>query len=611
MRVTIKGWTICVAAMLLLLVVPPGALAQGTFATLTGTVSSGGTAVAAATVTIDSEVLQNTRETRVGPNGTYWFGALPPGAYDVTIAAPGMQSMTRKAELRLGEVSRVDAALQPSAEGETVTVTALTRSVLERPQLDSHLDYDTVEALPIGRDLSERLQLSPGVLGATIHGGALESALVDGARERLIPPLTGVGFSGFSDLEVADAVQESAVLTSNAPAEYGRVDGGVVAALTRSGSNQLGGSVRDTLSSERWIAGNGSRSSRLDSRYEATLGGKIVRDAIWFFLAGESGRAATRPDKQTWMAKITAAPAANQSLVVSYLRAADRDDSRAAADYTLVATSALVLNGRAGFFDESIQRQEAGGARAYGWLPGRWGDHELTAGVDYEHDHVLVPSSARYEHDHAFFASDDWRTSRWVVNAGVRHDRELGTSWRSGAAYDLDGSGGRRLSATFTQEPPSFGYRSNEATLGYGQRITANSFVQAAIVHSTRFGRKYRALEGEARGQYLIFTGGASLTAATLGGARVTAANTWITALPPGLEQHFTISALERLRSGASSTDLALLYRFSHFAVAPFAKLDLLNVFDRALSRSAESELASLGETWDRRSVRVGVGARF
>jgi|GEM_PF-1910487 len=594
------------AALTAALLLAPWAMAQGTFATLTGRVTSGGAAVPAATVSIDSEVLQNTRETKVGPNGTYWFGALPPGTYDVTIAAPKMQSMTRKAELRLGEVSRVDAVLQPGEEGETVTVTALTRSILERPQLDSHLDYDTVEALPIGRDLVERLQLSPGVLGASIGGKPLR-LLVDGAPER---PLVYCGppprfACRLADSEIADAVQESVVITAGAPAEYDRF-GATVAAVTRSGSNQLFGSLRDTLSSDRWIAGHGNGRSALDSLYEATLGGKIIRDAVWFFLAGESGRSATRPDKQAdkqaWMGKITAAPAANQSLVVSYLQDAAPGIRRGAADYTLAATSRLVLNGRAAVFDEqSTPSLRSGGVRAYGWLPGRWGDHQLTAGVD------------GFAHDHAIFASDDWRASRLVLSAGVRDDRRSGTSWNGGAAYDLDGAGGRRLSATFASEPSAvLGGRAEETTLAYAQRITANSFVRADVVNrNSTDGARYQALEGEARGQYLIFSAGASMTVARFDRSHVTSANAWITAMPPGLEQHFTISALERLRSGAAATDLGLLYRFTHFAVAPFAKLDVLNVFDRRLGSSALGELSAFAESWDRRAVRVGVGARF
>src|SRR5215212_10533989 len=92
----------------LVLLAPPLSAAVSTSA-LTGRVTSGGTAVANATVTAASARLQQPRVTVTGRRGTYWLGALPPGEYEVTFASKGMQTLTRRAVVELARIARADA----------------------------------------------------------------------------------------------------------------------------------------------------------------------------------------------------------------------------------------------------------------------------------------------------------------------------------------------------------------------------------------------------------------------------------------------------------------------------------------------------------------------
>jgi hypothetical protein len=95
------------------------------------------------------------------------------------------------------------------------------------------------------------------------------------------------------NLFVEDAIAETQVLTSGISAEYGRFTGGVVNAITKSGGNTVAGSYRTNLANDAWstetpfeVSKGVTRQSKVNATHEATLGGPIVRDRLWFFAAG-------------------------------------------------------------------------------------------------------------------------------------------------------------------------------------------------------------------------------------------------------------------------------------------------------------------------------------
>ena len=115
----------------ILLLVALTAFGQATSSTLTGMVTTEGKPLPGVTVTISSPALLGTRTTVSGPSGDYVFPGIPPGRYDVRFELEGMQTVTRRADLRLAETSRVDTDLKVSAVAESITVTASAPSVLE------------------------------------------------------------------------------------------------------------------------------------------------------------------------------------------------------------------------------------------------------------------------------------------------------------------------------------------------------------------------------------------------------------------------------------------------------------------------------------------------
>jgi hypothetical protein len=276
-----------IAAVLLIGV--PAVFAQTT-ASLTGTVTLGGNPLPGATVTISSPNLQGTRTAVTDANGNYNFGALPPGDYTAKVDMESMQSVTKQVRVGLAQTARADADMKLSAVAEAITVTASAPAVLETTELQTNITARLVEDLPLARDLRGTVSLAPGVTNNGPGGNQVISGapsydnlyLIDGA-------VVNENLRGQPhDLYIEDAIQETTVLTGAISAEYGRFSGGVVTAVSKSGGNEFSGSLRDSLDKPSWSAKSGTlvRKGDLNQTYEGTLGGRIIRDRLWFFTAG-------------------------------------------------------------------------------------------------------------------------------------------------------------------------------------------------------------------------------------------------------------------------------------------------------------------------------------
>ncbi len=591
------------AAWIALLVVAIGAAAfgQGASSAIVGTVTSKGKPLVRARVSIDSAVLQNIRVTTTTTRGTYWTGVLPPGTYNVTFSHAGTQTMTRKTEVRLGQTTRLDAELEPSTEGEEITTTTIVRSILERPQIDTSLASVEINDLPIAREITARDTLAPGVLGVSIRRSASNAYIVDGVEQRVRG----------ENVEVEEAIGFDSVIQTPISPEYGRFSGGVVVATTRSGGNDLDGSMRDTITSERWIVGGEPRGSSLHSKGEVVLGGRIIRDAFWYFLAGETGSTALGTRERSGMVKLTGSPDSHDTFIGMILRAAEPDESRAAIDYTTVPTKNSVIEARVDTSRVFFGREEHGAVAAHVFIPAHvGGEHTITAGAEEFRSGVCAvsagtePEPCRDQRQTAVFIGDDWVAGRWVLTAGVRRDSDTGSSPRGGIVYDLFSDGHARFSATYARYAASPGDAARETTLTYAQRVFTNGFGRAALIHRDyESGVHYRAVEGELRLIYLLFNLGGTATIAQHGG---NTAVVWISATPPALEQHVNAAILERYRTGDAATDLSLQYRFGRFMVEPFVKVDLMNIFNRTMP-----VLYGEDPVGSHRALRLSIGARL
>ncbi|HEX9982532.1 MAG TPA: TonB-dependent receptor [Thermoanaerobaculia bacterium] len=337
-----RRFAVICAALLLLSV----AASAQTTSNLTGKVILDGNGLPGVTVTISSPALLGTRTTVTDVNGNYNFAGLPPGAYTVRFEMESMQTQTRNVQVTLSGTARADAEMRLTAVAEAITVTAAAPAVLETTEVQTNLQAELVNNLPTQRTLQATTALAPGVTTTSGTGGAAAGSIaISGAPAydsvfMINGATVNENLRGQAhNLFIEDAIQETTVLTAGVSAEFGRFTGGVVNAITKSGGNEFSGSLRDTVTNDTWTAEGELRTTDpIDTTnhvYEGTLGGRIIRDRLWFFAAG---RYAERSQNNTlanelatgyvsgttdtrYEGKLTGQLTSKHSLVASYLDA--------------------------------------------------------------------------------------------------------------------------------------------------------------------------------------------------------------------------------------------------------------------------------------------------
>jgi hypothetical protein len=332
----------------LVLAVTSGAFAQGTQSgTLSGTVlSSDRQPLPGVTVSLKSSSLLGTRSAVTDANGGYIFKALPPGTYKITYDLAGFATVEKTVTIALGATVPADATMKVATVQETVTVTAETPTPLSTTQVGANINKETVDTLPSNRNLQQIALLAPGLTSNTPNAGQLTIAgsfafdnvfLLDGVD------INDNLFGNANNLFIEDAIEETQILTSGISAEYGRFSGGVVNAITKRGGNQFSGSVRGNFSKPSWRdetpfekAQGITRSGDLSKFWEGTLGGPVVKDRLWFFLAGRKEASATQStsaesgipftqdrDQKRYEGKLSGAITPNHTLQATYTKVKD------------------------------------------------------------------------------------------------------------------------------------------------------------------------------------------------------------------------------------------------------------------------------------------------
>lgn len=229
-----------------LLVVTPAA-AQETRASIEGLVTdSSGAAVPGVTVEARSPALLRVTTATTDERGSYRFPALPPGVYEVTAVLPGFQTQkVANIELQLGQILKIDLQMSLGALTEDVLVTA------ESPIIDvrqnaamSTMTAEVIDRIPKGRDFTDLIKSAPGTQIEGKSGIQIDGA--GGSEHRyVIDGMDTTGMrTGVSGQELpTDFVQEVQVKSSGYNAEFRATTGGVVSAITKSGSNQWRGLV--------------------------------------------------------------------------------------------------------------------------------------------------------------------------------------------------------------------------------------------------------------------------------------------------------------------------------------------------------------------------------
>ena len=298
--------------VVLALVLATSAFAQSTSGTISGRVTDAqGLSVPGVSIVATAPTLQGSNETVTSANGDFILPLLPPGVYALTFELTGFGTQTRTVTVAPAQVVPLSIEIGPAAVTETITVLAPRADVLVgTAQVGTDFTQDLLALLPTSRDLNATLLLSPAVHPTGPAGNFSINGAVSFENLFLLNGVTlNENLRGTApDLFIEDAIQETAVATAGISAEFGRFTGGVVNIITKSGGNVFSGSFRDTLNNDDWrrrtpfeitaVGGQGGRDLRIDKMvptYEYTFGGPVVRDRLWFFIAGriqkqESGR---------------------------------------------------------------------------------------------------------------------------------------------------------------------------------------------------------------------------------------------------------------------------------------------------------------------------------
>ena len=257
------------------------------------------------------------RSSVAGDRGAYRVSNLPPGTYEVQASLAGFQTAVRSGiTLTIGREAAVDFVLQVGDVTQQVTVTG------EAPLIETTTStvsgvVDSQQMRDIPLNARSFIEMVPLQAGATFsetgnttspsfgYGKKLSivgtrytanSFLLDGADMNDISNSAG---SAAGTMAGVETVREFKVVTNAYDAEYGRHTGGVISAVTKSGTNQFHGSVfeflrNDNLDAAKWednAFGGGEKPEFIRNQFGVAVGGPIVPDRTFFFGSFEGLRA--------------------------------------------------------------------------------------------------------------------------------------------------------------------------------------------------------------------------------------------------------------------------------------------------------------------------------
>ncbi len=298
------------------------AYAQSPNASATGQVTDSSKAIIVGAQVIAVNVNTNIRyEAATNGTGEYYFPNLLPGTYRIEAEKTGFKGVIKPSVvLHVQDNVEINFELTVGATSENVTVGGGEPLVqLATSSLGTVVDARTIRELPLnGRSWTDLATLQPGVVA--IETQASYSAAADrgnrgfgsqlsisGGRVRQNSyRIDGVGVNDYSNggpgsvlggtLGV-DAIEEFSVLTTNAPAEFGRTSAGVISAITRSGTNDIHGTAYEFLRNSALDARNYFDSSRVPpfkrNQFGGAIGGPLWKDHTFLFIDYEGNRQST------------------------------------------------------------------------------------------------------------------------------------------------------------------------------------------------------------------------------------------------------------------------------------------------------------------------------
>jgi hypothetical protein len=306
-----------VAARILLALAACGAVYGQGFGTIVGTVTDpSGAVIPGAKVTVTDEATAAARDTKANEQGYYVVPSLRPSNYTVTVDAPGFAASVRKGiQLQADENATVNATVSVQQSTQAIEISAQAAQVnTSTATVSEVVDQRRVVDLPLnGRNAASLLLVVAGASPAPGND-------VDQGNTKTFPATVTVSTNGSRQNQVSfrldgannndlytnsnqpfpfpDALQEFSVQTSNYSARYGGNAGGVVNVVTRSGSNELHGSLLEFNRNAVFNARNffaAKRDQLKRNQYGGTIGGPVTIPHLYngankdFFFFGYQG----------------------------------------------------------------------------------------------------------------------------------------------------------------------------------------------------------------------------------------------------------------------------------------------------------------------------------
>jgi hypothetical protein len=328
------------------------AVAQVTTGTISGTVTdTTGAVLPGVTVTLTNIEKGISRMVITDEGGRYRAAELALGGFQITAELPAFQSVTRSGiTLTVGREAVVDFSLQVGALSDKIEVTGEAPLVqTANATVASLVDERAMRELPLnGRSFADLTAIQPGVTsnlevaaagGQAVYtgGGAAARRSIGGTKPQqstflldgmeISTPSEGMPATSVLGQQLGvEAIREFALLQNNYGAQYGRASGGVVNAVTQSGTNSIHGTVFEFLRNDKMDARDYFLDPRLSkaplkrNQFGAALGGPIRKDRTFFFMNYEGVRQhagtsflGTLLTPETRQGKITGCPAGRGS----------------------------------------------------------------------------------------------------------------------------------------------------------------------------------------------------------------------------------------------------------------------------------------------------------
>ncbi len=240
-------------------------------------------------------------------SGSYNFGLLKPGHYQVSVKTSGFAEVAQTVEVQVGQTSKVDIQLSVAKGTETVEVTGTAPLINTEPSQNTAFTAEEVAQLPsAGGDITNIADTAPGAVvngtggygNFTVNGMPATSNLFTVNGENDMDPYFNINNSGASNLTLGqNEIGEATVITNPYGGQYGQLAGAQVSYVTKSGTNQYHGNAMywwngRYLNANDWMANNSGspRAFSNANQWATSFGGPIVKNHTFFFVDYEGMR---------------------------------------------------------------------------------------------------------------------------------------------------------------------------------------------------------------------------------------------------------------------------------------------------------------------------------